>query len=86
METAAAELILSETTTLGVRVQEVKRIELPREERTVSTEFGPCRVKLTRLPNGGERLIPEYEECRRIAEETGIPIPDVYMKIIRSSK
>jgi len=86
METAASEIILSETTTLGVRVLEVKRIELPREEKMVSTVFGPCKVKRALLPNGGERLIPEYEECRRIAEETGTPLPDVYRRIIESAK
>jgi uncharacterized protein (DUF111 family) len=86
METAAAEIILSETTTLGVRVLEVRRIELPREEKTVSTVFGPCKVKCSLLPNGSERLIPEYEECRRIAEETGTPLPDVYRRIIESAK
>jgi hypothetical protein len=86
METAAAEIILSETTTLGVRVLEVRRIELPREEKMVSTAFGPCKVKSALLPNGSERLIPEYEECRRIAEQTGIPLPDVYSRIIESAK
>ena len=86
METAAAELILCETTTLGIRVQEVRRIELPREEETVSTVFGPCRIKRVALPNGSRRLIPEYEECRRIAEQTGTPLPDVYDRIIRSAE
>ena len=86
METAAAEIILSETTTLGIRVLEVRRIELPREEKMVSTVFGPCKVKSSLLPNGSERLIPEYEECRRIAEETGTPLPDVYRRIIESAK
>lgn len=86
METAAAEIILSETTTLGIRVLEVRRLELPREEKMVSTVFGPCKVKRSLLPNGSERLIPEYEECRRIAEETGTPLPDVYRRIIESAK
>ncbi len=86
METAAAEIIFCETTTLGIRVQGVKRVEIPREAKTVSTVFGPCKVKLVRLPNGSERLIPEYEECRRIAEETGTPLPDVYSRIVRSAK
>ncbi len=86
METAAAEIILSETTTLGIRVLEVRRIELPREEKMVSTVFGQCKVKCSVLPNGSERLIPEYEECRRIAEETGTPLPDVYRRIIESAK
>lgn len=85
-EDTAAELLFNETTTLGIRVQDVRRIEIPREEKTIATEFGPCRVKRVQLPNGTERLIPEYEECRRIAGETGIPIPDVYRKIQLSVK
>jgi hypothetical protein len=38
------------------------------------------------LISGGERLIPEYEECRRIAEETGTPLPDVYRRVMESAK
>jgi hypothetical protein len=86
METAAAEIILTETTTLGIRVQEVRRIELPREQKTISTVFGPCKVKCVALPNGNRRLIPEYEECRRIAAETGTPLPDVYSLILRNAE
>jgi hypothetical protein len=85
-EAAAADLILCETTSLGVRVQGVKRIELPREQKTVSTVFGPCMVKSVTLPNGARRLIPEYEECRRIAEQTGTPLPDVYDLVVRSAE
>ncbi|MCE5333853.1 MAG: nickel pincer cofactor biosynthesis protein LarC [Desulfobacteraceae bacterium] len=85
LEQAAAELLLTETTTLGVRVQDVRRIELRREVISVSTAFGPCRVKRIVLPNGKERLIPEFEECKRIAAETGTPIPDVYRGILVSA-
>jgi hypothetical protein len=86
LETAAAGIIFSETTSLGVRVMEVRRIELPREEKVASTIFGPCRMKRVVLPNGGERLIPEYEECKRIAEQTGTPLPDVYRRVTESAK
>jgi uncharacterized protein (TIGR00299 family) protein len=82
LESAAAELLMNETTTLGVRVQHVKRIEAARESLTVSTVFGPVAVKRVLLPNGGERIIPEYEECRRIAEKTGVPLPDVFRKVL----
>lgn len=84
LERAAADLLLTETTTLGVRVQNVKRIELSRESLSISTVFGPVRVKRVSLPNGGERVIPEYEECRRIAEKQGIPLPDVY-ELVRAA-
>lgn len=78
LEIRVAELLMTETTTLGVRVQPVKRIELQREEKTIATVFGLIKAKRVVLPGGAERIIPEYEECRRIAAETGIPLPDVY--------
>jgi pyridinium-3,5-bisthiocarboxylic acid mononucleotide nickel chelatase len=59
LEKAAAELLLTETTTLGIRVQDVRRIEIPREAQMVSTRFGPCKMKRVILPNGSERIIPE---------------------------
>lgn len=83
LEKAAAELIMTETTTLGVRVQPVKRIELPREEQEIVTPFGKARIKRVTLPGGAERIIPEYEECARIAREIGIPLPDVYRILLR---
>jgi hypothetical protein len=86
LEAAAVEIILTETTSLGVRVTNVRRIELQRGEKVVTTVFGPCKVKRAVLPNGCERLIPEYEECRRIAEQTGTPLPDVYRLIMEAAK
>ncbi|MHC1728523.1 MAG: nickel pincer cofactor biosynthesis protein LarC [Syntrophobacteraceae bacterium] len=86
LERVISDILFTETTTLGIRVHGVKRVEIPREEAIVMTGFGRCRVKRVLLPNGSERLIPEYEECRRIAEETGVPIPDVYSKIVQSAE
>jgi pyridinium-3,5-bisthiocarboxylic acid mononucleotide nickel chelatase len=85
LEQTVAELLFTETTTLGIRVQDVKRIEVVREEGVIATRFGPCRVKRVFLPNGHERQIPEYEDCRRIAGETGLPIPDVYRQLLVES-
>jgi len=70
-------VMLSETTTLGVRISRVVRKKLEREVRTVETEFGPVRVKVARL-NGRERFAPEYEDCARIARERNVPLLAVY--------
>ena len=86
LQDAATELLFKETTTIGLRIREVDRIELPRETRTVSTPFGPCVVKWVMLPGGEERLIPEYEECRRIAREKEIPLRRVYEEILPALK
>ena len=43
----------------------------------VATRWGMAGVKLVRHPNG-PRLHPEYESCRKIAEQNNIPLQDVY--------
>jgi uncharacterized protein (TIGR00299 family) protein len=77
-ELALAEIILRETTTLGLRVRTVRRHEARRELRTVDTAYGAVTVKLKWL---GEELIgvmPEYDDCRRLAEQHGIPVRRVH--------
>ena len=71
------EVVFRETTTLGVRIQPTERRKVRRESRTVMTSFGPTKVKAV-IYDGTERLLPEHEECRRIALERGIPLKDVY--------
>jgi uncharacterized protein (TIGR00299 family) protein len=73
-ETELADLILRETTTLGLRVRPVRRHEARREMCTVDTPYGPVAVKRKWL---GEELIgvmPEYEDCRRVAEQHNVPV------------
>ena len=77
-----AELILQESTTLGVRSYPVKRKKLPREVREVETRFGKVRVKVS----GEVRFQPEYEDCRRIALEKGVPIQEVYWEAMKKRK
>ncbi len=71
-------VLLRETSTLGVRIQHVRRLKAQREQRHIETPLGPVIVKIKRL---GARIIstvPEYEECRRIATAQDIPLADVY--------
>ena len=86
LETAAAEMILSETTSLGVRLMEVRRIELPREEKVISTVFGPCKVKRTLLPNGEERLMPEYGNAGGLPRRRAPRSPTSYRRILENEK
>lgn len=78
---AVAATILAETTSLGVRYHEAGRLILARESETVTTSLGPVVVKRVRSPGGDVRRVPEYEECRRLALETGLPIREVYARI-----
>lgn len=73
-------IVFRETTTLGVRIQPVERAKLARSHREVSTAFGVVRVKAVEF-EGSVTLVPEFEECRRIAEERGLPLKEVYRQL-----
>ena len=73
-EAALARLILEQTPTLGVRVRREERFELARRECTVETVYGPVRAKVAVLPDGSERLMPEFESLAAVAERGGLPL------------
>ena len=78
-------VLFAETTTLGVRVQEVARRLLAREMTEVPTRFGPVRVKVAKVSGRGRLLKarPEYQDCKRIAEQTGLPLREVTREVER---
>ena len=75
---ALAELLLSESSTLGVRISQVQRIKAQRVFERIETPFGPISMKVKRLGGHIISATPEYEDCQRIALEKGIPLEDVY--------
>ena len=72
------DVLFRETSTLGVRTYEVLRRKLPRQELTISLPGGKVRVKVGMLGEEIRSVAPEYVDCRKIAEETGRPIKEVY--------
>ena len=80
------DILLRETSTLGVRQQIMGRMSLPREFRTVTTPYGNVRIKIASLAGGARRAAPEYDDCRRLAEETGAPLRDVYRAAERAAE
>jgi uncharacterized protein (TIGR00299 family) protein len=70
-------VIFTQTTTLGVRILEIRRKKLKREQKEIDTPFGKVKFKIAIIENS-ERLVPEFEECKRIAEEKNIPLIQVY--------
>jgi uncharacterized protein (TIGR00299 family) protein len=76
------EVVFRETTTLGIRIHPVGRMKLARGQREVRTSFGLVKAKVVGA-DGKERLVPEFEECKRIALERGIPLGDVYSLLQR---
>lgn len=81
---AVMDRILSETTSSGVRFYDVHRRILKRDQLVVDTLYGRVQVKRIVNPDGSQRLVPEYEVCKKIALEKGIPIRIVYDNIIKS--
>ena len=81
LELKAVDLVLRETTTLGVRVFPTARYEADREIVKVDTTLGVVHVKLKRLHGKGIAVSPEYEDCRRIALDRDLPLLDVYRAV-----
>jgi uncharacterized protein (TIGR00299 family) protein len=76
------DLLFSESTTLGVRFHFTQRRILERSSVEMDSPWGRMKVKKVFRPDGSFHLLPEFEECRRIAKEKGLPMKDVYSWIM----
>ena len=74
---AIRRLVFKETTTLGIRSSKVTRSILRREIKEVELPYGRVRVKVSRGPDGVSNISPEYEDCKRLALESGAPLKDI---------
>ena len=74
---AVIEVLFQETTTLGVRLHEVRRRVLTRRFVPVTTQGGVVRMKVAEVGAGWEKAAPEYEDCKAIAQRTGHPLKTV---------
>jgi pyridinium-3,5-bisthiocarboxylic acid mononucleotide nickel chelatase len=77
------QLFFAETTTLGVRMRRESRAALARRHVNVQTRWGQVRMKLAGLNGTVSNYAPEYEDCRRIAEEQHIPLKTVMQEAIK---
>ncbi|HEY5512590.1 MAG TPA: nickel pincer cofactor biosynthesis protein LarC [Geomonas sp.] len=74
-------IILGESTAIGLRYYPVRRITLARSVEVRDSSLGPVRVKVLE----GGRVAPEFESCREIAIECGLPLIEVYRIVERES-
>ena len=72
------EVFFTETTTLGVRRQEWDRTALERDRVVIETPYGPVAIKVGRRGGRVYNAQPEFEDCRRAAEERGVPVKEVW--------
>jgi len=75
--TALTQLLLIESTTLGVRATEWDRVVVPRETRRVSTPYGRLGVKFATTPDGRVEVSAEYDDCKRAARKHNAPLREV---------
>jgi uncharacterized protein (TIGR00299 family) protein len=83
--TRLEELMLRESSTIGVRRTSVSRRALPRTAGSVDVFGHAVAVKTVQLPGGGERSKAEYEDVRRVARETGRTTADILAAIAKKT-
>jgi uncharacterized protein (TIGR00299 family) protein len=79
-----AQLIFTETTTLGVRRRDEVRQTLARRWENVRTQWGEVRIKIASMNGSVTNYAPEYEDCRRIASEQHVPLKTVMQEAARA--
>ncbi|MBI2164919.1 MAG: nickel pincer cofactor biosynthesis protein LarC [Chloroflexi bacterium] len=85
LEAIMVELILRETTTLGVRSRPVFRHEAQRETVVVKTTLGEVPVKVKRVGGRVFGVTPEYDACRTIALSRRMPLQEVMRTVAREA-
>jgi uncharacterized protein (TIGR00299 family) protein len=78
------ELLLRETTAFGVRRHTAERRKLRREFSTVKTQFGDVTVKYGKLDGQTIQAAPEFESCKQVASQAGVPLKQVYQAALEA--
>lgn len=78
------EKIFQQFTTLGVKTFDVVRNALERESRMVRFDGRDIRVKVATLPDGTRRAKPEFDDLRRVAEETARPLAEIRSAVMKA--
>jgi pyridinium-3,5-bisthiocarboxylic acid mononucleotide nickel chelatase len=86
LESRLTELLMKETTTLGIRVRPIFRHIAAREIVQIESSLGRVRVKIKKFNNELLDISPEYDDCRQIAIEKEIPLREVYRTVIEESR
>jgi hypothetical protein len=72
------EVLFSESTTLGVRIKEVKRLKLTQANFIAETKYGKIKVKVGIFKEDIKTIAPEYQDCQKIAQQYQVPLKEVY--------
>lgn len=80
-KSALTTVIFHESTSAGIRYYQANRIKLPRERIMVDTPYGKLSANVFKDAEGEYYASPEYEHCKKIAKQKGIPLKRVYLEI-----
>jgi len=75
------EVLFSESTTLGARVREVKRLRMAQQNFIAETKYGKIRVKVGIFKGKIKNVAPEYEDCKKMAKQHKIPLKEIYEEV-----
>lgn len=78
---SVTKFLLTETTTIGLRWHEEERAKTDREIVALQTKYGRIRFKLARWEGKVVNFSPEYEDCKRLALEKGVPLKEVFEEV-----
>ena len=73
-------ILMRETSTIGLRFHETARKVLPRESKAVKKSLGSVRMKRSRIDHNTVKQSLEYEDCKKIARKLNIPLIEVMNK------
>jgi uncharacterized protein (DUF111 family) len=82
---AVTELLLRETTTLGLRWREEERSRTDREILSLQTRYGKIRFKWARWQGKMVNLSPEYDDCKRLALRKKVPLKEIFEEARREA-
>ncbi|MGZ3674002.1 MAG: nickel pincer cofactor biosynthesis protein LarC2, partial [Ktedonobacterales bacterium] len=81
-----AGMILRESATLGVRMRHMERLKAGRREEQIETPLGPARVKLKLVEGKVVDVAPEYDDCRALAAQHGLPLETVRARVTKAAR
>jgi len=79
-----SELMLRETSAFGVRRYTTERRKLRREFATVKIAPGEVKVKVGKLDGKTVQVAPEFESCKKLAAQAGVPLKTIYQAALKS--
>ncbi len=76
-------IIFDESTTIGLRIRQESRKILHREIKEVETKFGKVKFKFSSLDGEIINSVPEFEDCKKIAQKLNVPLKQVLRELGR---